>query len=82
MLILQIYPPKSVPSHADVLDDKKGFLDYENVQLAESPYLLKLKFELCLFLFLRDLKIVFADVLGGKKGFLDFENVQFTESPH
>ena len=42
----------------------------------------KLKFELCLFLFLRDLKIVFADVLGGKKGFLDFENVQFTESPH
>ena len=42
----------------------------------------KLKFELCLFLFLRDLKIVFADVLGGKKGFLDFENVQVTESPH
>ena len=82
MLILQIYPPKSVPSHADVLDDKKGFLDYENVQLAESPYLLKLKFELCLFLLSIDLEMVFADVLDGKIGCLDYENVQFTELPH
>ena len=44
--------------------------------------LLKLKFELCLFLLSIDLEMVFADVLDGKIGCLDYENVQFTELPH